>query len=64
MNTSRDWLREARQERKLSQQELAILTGLHKSYISALERGLRTPSLKTVHKLSKVLKVDFEKFLD
>jgi transcriptional regulator with XRE-family HTH domain len=42
---------------KLSQLELAAKAGLHVSYISMLERGVRSPPLDTVELLSLALKV-------
>jgi len=49
-------LREVRQNRKLSQQELAFECG-HRTYISLVERGIRSPPIRTVVKLAEVLKV-------
>ena len=38
---------------KLSQEKLGELTGLHRTYISDIERGLRSISLNNIDKLSK-----------
>ena len=48
-------LREARLKKKLSQGDVARILGVHRSYISGLERGRRNPSLLTVHKVAKAL---------
>jgi len=48
-------LRELRSNAGLSQEELADQSGLHRTYISLLERGLRMPSLSTLFLLSKPL---------
>ena len=48
-------IRRLRQERNISQEKLALEAELHRTYISQLERGLKSPSLKTVYKISKVL---------
>jgi transcriptional regulator with XRE-family HTH domain len=48
-------IRRLRQERNISQERLAFEAELHRTYISQLERGLKSPSLKTVYKISKVL---------
>lgn len=43
---------------KLSQEKLGELTGLHRTYISDIERGLRSISLNNIEKLSKALNVE------
>lgn len=48
-------LREVRLKKKLSQGDMARTLGVHRSYISGLERGRRNPSLLTVHKVAKAL---------
>lgn len=48
-------LREVRVERGLSQEELALEGGFDRTYISLLERGVQSPTLRTVFKLSEVL---------
>lgn len=51
-------LREARQRRNLTQEELAELSGIEQATISALETGrVQSPSWDTVARLSRVLKV-------
>ncbi|HPL01765.1 MAG TPA: helix-turn-helix transcriptional regulator [bacterium] len=49
-------MRETRLKKKLSQGMVAKSLGVHKSYISRLERGMRNPSLLTVKKRLKLLK--------
>lgn len=46
---------------KLSQEKLGELTGLHRTYISDIERGLRSISLNNIDKLSKALNVEIYK---
>ena len=48
-------LKDLRNERGLSQQQLAFDSGLDRTYISLLERGLRLPTLGTVFKVAEVL---------
>lgn len=48
-------VREHRLRVGVSQEELADLAGLHRTYISLLERGLRNPSLEVLAKLADAL---------
>ena len=50
-------LRELRTEAGLSQERLGEITGLDRTYISGIERGVRNPALKNMEKLAKALKV-------
>lgn len=50
-------LRKIREERNLSQEELAFLAKLDRTYISLLERGKRRPTLNTVFALAKQLNI-------
>jgi transcriptional regulator with XRE-family HTH domain len=51
-------LRTARKEVGLSQEELAAIAELDRTYPSLLERGLRTPTLTVLFGLGEALKVD------
>ncbi len=48
-------LRKARRERGLSQEDLGFESGYHRTYISLLERGLKSPSLQTIYELARAL---------
>jgi transcriptional regulator with XRE-family HTH domain len=50
-------LREIRQEHSLSQEELGFESGYHRTYISLLERGRKSPSLNTLFQLAAALGV-------
>lgn len=50
-------LRELRQARRLSQEELASQAELHRTYVSQLERGQKSPSLKTLQQIADALGV-------
>jgi len=45
-------LRKHRIEKGLTQEDLADLASLDRTYISSLERGIRNPSLIILHRLS------------
>ena len=44
-----------RMQLRLSQESLAFRAGLHRTYISDLERGLKCPSLRVVMQLAYAL---------
>jgi transcriptional regulator with XRE-family HTH domain len=50
-------LRDLRQARSLSQETLALESGLDRTFVSLLERGLRQPSLTTILQLAGPLGV-------
>jgi transcriptional regulator with XRE-family HTH domain len=45
---------------KISQDELAYRSGLHRNYISDVERGTRNISLKAIYKIARGLNVSVE----
>ena len=51
-------LRRARQERGLSQEQLAALAGLDRTYVSSCEAGRRNATIRTIDRLSRALEVD------
>jgi transcriptional regulator with XRE-family HTH domain len=56
-------LRRVRAERELSQEALADLAGIDRTYVSALERQIYSASLDTIEKLADVLKVEPQELL-
>ena len=56
-------VREIRLEKKLSQGKLAKILGVHPTYISGIERGLRNPSLITLEKVAKALDVKIDELI-
>ncbi len=56
-------LRRLRQDRGLSQEKLGFESGYHRTYISILERGQKSPSLQTIFNLSKALKIEPAKLI-
>lgn len=51
-------VRELREARGLSQEQLATRAGLHRTYVSSAERGERNVALINIGKLAKALGVD------
>jgi transcriptional regulator with XRE-family HTH domain len=50
-------LQNERRKNGLSQERLAELADLHRTYISDLERGIRNPTITTIFTLCKALNV-------
>ena len=57
-------LAQLRNAEGLSQEALASGSKFHPTYISALERGRKVPSLTTIERLARALKVDVREMLD
>ncbi len=53
-----------RKELGLSQEELAFECGLHRTYISGVERGIRNPTVVVLEKIAQALKVPAGRLLD
>lgn len=56
-------LKEIRTQKELSQEKLAFKSGLHRTYISDIERGARNVSLVNIEKISKALGVSNSELL-
>jgi len=57
-------LRALRKEAGYSQEQLALDADLQRNYVSLLERGLNSASIKTLYKLAAVLKVSPARMLE
>lgn len=57
------YLKEIRSYRGLSQEELGFQCGLHRTYISLLERGLKSPTLESIFKICGTLKIPVDQFI-
>ncbi len=56
-------VREILRTKNMSQYDVAKILGVHRTYISGVERGLRNPSLITMAKIAKALDVSIEEML-
>jgi transcriptional regulator with XRE-family HTH domain len=59
-----DRLRSLRHEVGISQEELAFRAGLHRTYVSSVERGERNISLANIHSLADALGIDVRRLFD
>ncbi len=57
-------MKKHREDRGWSQEELAFECGLHRTYISGVERGVRNPTVLVLQKIAKALKVPAAALLD
>ena len=48
-------LREVREQVGISQEKLAELAGLHRTYVSSVERGKRNISIENIERLARAL---------
>jgi transcriptional regulator with XRE-family HTH domain len=56
-------LKQLRTEREMSQRELAKKAGISREYLTRLEAARQDPTLGTLEKLARALKVPVEKLL-
>lgn len=56
-------VRELRQAKSLSQEELAFKAGVHRTYLGGIERGERNPSLKNIAAIAEALSVSLSELL-
>ncbi len=56
-------MQKVRQDQGVTQEELAARLSMHRTYIGLIERGQRNPTIRTLYKISKALKVSAEQLL-
>ena len=57
-------LKKLREEQGYSQESFADYCGLHRTYISGIERGVRNPTVLILDRIAKALKVPAGVLLD
>jgi len=57
-------LKKLRKDKGITQEELSFRSGLHKNYLSDVERGTRNISLKAIEKLANGLEVSPVEFFN
>ena len=56
-------LREVREKSGLSQEQLSERAGYYRTYVGHIENGKHSPSVHTIWRLAKVMKVDLGELL-
>lgn len=57
-------IRKYRVQRDVSQEHLALESGIHPAYISKLERGEKCPTIDTLYRLARALGIPIYKLID
>lgn len=57
-------LKHYREAAGLSQEELAFNCGLHRTYISGVERGIRNPTVLVLQKIADALEIEAWRLLE
>ncbi len=53
-----------RKRKGITQEKLADLTEVHRTYIGFIEQGKRNPSISNVYKIAKALKVSLKELFE
>ena len=53
----------ARKVKKISQEQLALLSDVDRTYLARIEEGKANPSIKVLHKIAKILKMKTHELL-
>lgn len=56
-------LQQVRKSKGISQEELAATLSMHRTYVGLIERGQRNPTVRTLYKISKALRVPSSELL-
>lgn len=58
-----DRIIEERKKQKLSQEQLALLSEMDRTYLARIEEGKANPSIKILYKLSRILRIKIHDLL-
>lgn len=56
-------MQKVRQSKDTTQEELAAMLSMHRTYIGLIERGERNPTIRTLYKIARALKVKSSELL-
>lgn len=56
-------IKELREKKGLSQEQLSFDADLHRTYISQLERGVKSVTVKSLIKITNALEIDLDVFM-
>lgn len=57
-------IQKLRQDKDISQVEMAEMIGVSGTYVGFIEQGVRNPSIATLDKIARVLRVKMSELLD
>ena len=57
-------VRSLREEKKISQEQLANMVGLHRTYISSVELGNRNISINNIYRIAKALNISMSDLIE
>ncbi|MEN2466720.1 helix-turn-helix transcriptional regulator [Ornithinibacillus sp. JPR2-1] len=60
----RKWLKEIRESKGLTQEQVAILSGISRSHYTHIEQGNKTPSVEVAKSIAKTLKFNWVLFFE
>lgn len=60
----RTWLKEIRDSKGLTQEQVAILSNISRSHYTHIEKGNKTPSVEVAKRIGKTLKFNWVIFFD
>lgn len=60
----RENIKKIRHRKKLTQEILALKTGLHRAYVGQVERGEKNIGLRNLQKIACALEIDVKEFFN